>query len=223
VVSDLHRDHRRKDRADQVQEAGDVVHREEDGPGHADDRHHDGGLFTVQFGGQALGRDARRPGVQKRGGHGGEHQNHQRGNAKPGLDHDDGNVILAGENRRAHADDVHPAGHQPVDDDADPGGLGGLLGIAGIVADQRQPGQGHCHGQLHRCAKGQALTVHSGHHIAGEEDDLTQHQREDKQRGHRDFVDPAQVGDAHGDPQNNQCADDQAPHPAANVENAAHS
>ena len=221
VVCDLHGDHRREHRADQVQKARDVVHREEDGRRRADDRHGNGGLFAVELCGQALGRDARAPRIEEGRRDRGENQNDQRGNAEPGLDHDDGNVILAGKDGRAHADDVHPAGYRAVDQHADPGRLGRLLGVAGVVADERQPGQRHRHGQLHRRTEGQALAVNADHGVAGEEDDLAQHQRQNKQSSHRNFVDPAQIGHADGDPHDNQRTDDKAPDPAANRKNAA--
>ena len=221
VVGNLHGDHGGEHGADQVQKAGDIVHGEQDGPGHAHHSGDDGHRLAADPAGQGLGGDAGGPGVQERGGDGGEHQDHQGGNAQTGLDHDDGDVILAGEDGRAHADDVHPAGYQTVGDHAGCRGPDGLLGLAGIVADQGQPGQRHGHRQLHRRAEGQALTGGGGHGAAGEEDHLAQHQGQHEQGGHGDLVDPAQVGDAHHDPQQDQCADDQAPDPAANVEDAA--
>ena len=45
-----------------------------------------------------------------------------------------------------------------------------------------------------------------------------QHDREDEQCGHGDLVDPAEIFDADGDPQHNQPADDQTPHPFADAE-----
>ena len=42
-----------------------------------------------------------------------------------------------------------------------------------------------------------------------------------KQSSHRNFVDPAQIGHADGDPHDNQRTDDKAPDPAANRKNAA--
>ena len=140
VVGDLHGDHGGEHGADQIQKAGDIVHGEQDGPGHAHHSGDDGHRLAADLPGQGLGGDAGGPGVQERGGDGGEHQDHQGGNAQAGLDHDDGDVILAGEDGRAHADDVHPAGHQAIGNHAGHGGPDGLLGLAGIVADQGQPG-----------------------------------------------------------------------------------
>ena len=223
MICDLHGDHRRKDRADQIQEAGDVVHREENRPCDTDDRHSDGGLFAVQLGRQALGRDTGAPCIKEGRGNSRKYQNDECCNAQTGLDHDDGNVILTGEDGCAHADDIHPAGYKAVDDHADPCRLCRLFGIAGIVADQRQPRQRHRHRQLHRRAEGQAFAGKVGHGIAGEEDDLAQDQRKHEQCCHRQLVEPAQIGDAHRDPEDDQCADHQTPDPAADVKDTADS
>ena len=174
MIRDLHRDHGCKHRADQIQEAGDIIHGEQNGPRSADDRHRNGGLFPVQFLGEGLGGNTGRPGIQEGSGDSGEHQDHQSGNAETGLHHDNGNVILPGKDRRAHTDDIHPAGHQSVHQNADPGGLHRLFRLAGVVADEGQPTQRHGHRQLHRRTEGHGLAG-GRHSAAGEEDHLAQH------------------------------------------------
>ena len=82
---------------------------------------------------------------------------------------------------------------------------------------------GHRHRQLHRRAEGQAFAGKVGHGITGEEDDLAQHQRKHEQCCHRQLVEPAQIGDAHRDPEDDQCADHQTPDPAADVKDTADS
>ena len=207
-------------RADEIEKPGDVVHGEQNGSHNTHNSNSDGRLFPVQPAGQGLGRDTGGPGIQECSSDGGKDQDDQGGHAQARLYHDNGDVILPGEHGGPHADDIHPAGHQAIDDDADPGGPGGLLGLAGVVADEGQPAQGHGHRQLHRCAEGHGLPG-GGDGTAGEEDDLAQHQGEQEQGRHGQLVDPAQVGDAHGDPQDDEGPDDQTPHPAARIEDAA--
>ena len=97
TVRDLHRDHRREHRTNQVQEIRDIIHGEQDGPHRADDRHRHGHVLAFQFIPDALGGNAGAPRVQKGGGDGGQYQNHQRRDAKARLHHDGRNIALAGE------------------------------------------------------------------------------------------------------------------------------
>ncbi len=216
-VRDLDGDHRREHRADQVQEVRDVVHREADGADRADDGHDERGVLAVDLLRQGLGGDAGAVRIEERRRDGREDEDEQRGHAEAGLDHDERDVALAGEDGGAHADDVHPAAHDAVGQRARERGGEGLFGLARVVGDERQPRQRHGHGQLDRCAEAQAV-VRRGDGRAAAEHHHAQHDREDEQRRHGDLVDPAEVLDADGDPHHDEPADDETPHPLADAE-----
>ena len=216
-VRDLDGDHRREHRTDEVEEVRDVVHREADGADCADDGHDERGILAVDLLRQRLGRDAGAVRIEEGRRDGRKDEDEQRDHAEAGLDHDQRDVALAGEDGGAHADEIHPAAHDAVGQRARERGGKGLFGLARIVGDERQPRQRHGHGELDRCAEAQAAVgLRDGR--AAAKNDHAQHDRENEQRGHGNLVDPAEVLDADGDPQHDQPADDQTPHPFADAE-----
>ena len=95
------------------------------------------------------------------------------------------------------------------------------MGLAGVVAHERQPGKRHRHGQLHRRAEAHRLPEGRGvPRRSVEEDDLAEHQREDEERRHGDLVHEAEVRDAYEYPQEDERAYDQAPGPGSRLKDA---
>jgi len=217
VVRGLDGYHGREHGADEVEKARDVVHGPYHGRRGAHGRHRQSGVFAVYPCRNRLTGYAGGESVQKRGGDGGEDQNDQCRDAKPGLGHDLRHIGFAGVNGRAHADEVHPAGGKAVGQGARRRGRRGVLGVPGIVADERQPGHGHGHRQLHRRAEGESLRRSRSRGTAAEEDDPAQQNGQNEQRRHGQVVDDAQVGDADHDPEEDQPADHETPDPGAGV------
>ena len=220
IVRNLNGDHGCEDGANQIQEAGDVVHVEENGTDGSDDGHDHGNLLAaaLQLVREGFCGDAGRPGIQEGCGDGGENQNEKSCDAKACFDHDDSDVGFSGNNGSAHADDVHPYGDQAVDNHADQRCLPGLVGFSCVVTDQRQPGQRHGNSKLDRCAEGHGIGEASLGRDSSAENDKGQHQSQNEQCGHGNLVDDSKVGDTDGDPQKDQRTDHDGPYPASNAE-----
>ena len=218
-IRDLNGDHGGEDRPDKVQEIRNILQRQADGADGADDRYTHGNPFAVDapmegFAGYACGI-----GIQEGGGHRGEHNDHKTRNAQTSLHHDLRDVGFPGEDGRAHADDIHPAADQPINNGAGGGCLFGLLCFPGIVTDEGQPAQGHGHGKLHRRAEGHAVAADTQHGSLAE-DHKAQHNGQQEQGGHGHGVELSQVLNADEDPQHNEAADDDGPDPAADAPDA---
>ena len=222
VACNLHGNHRREDRSDDVEEARDVIHRIEGRRNRAEDGDTNADGTPRDAAHDALARDTRRVRVEVGGRDGGEDDDAEPRNTKPRVEHDLRDIRLTRENCRAHADEVHPAANQPVDNRTDGGRGDGLLRLARIVRDERQPRERHCNRQLechrkaHRLARSGALRRARAAH----EDGAEEHGEEEECR-HRNGVHALDAQDANTNPYNNQSADYETPDPMRQLHHTA--
>ena len=212
-------DHGCKYRADEVQEIGNIPKGQEDRPQCTDDRNGNGDPLAADFGREGFTGNTCGIGIEEGGGNGGKDDDEEACHTETCLDHDLGNIGLPCKDSRAHTDHIHPAANYAVGHGADGRGLDGLLRLAGIVADEGQPREGHGNRQLHGSAEGHALAG-DVQAAAVTEDHKAENDGQDEQRTHGDGVDLAQVLDADHDPKDDQSTDDETPHPVADGENA---
>lgn len=211
-IRDLHRDHRRKNGADEVQEVGDVIHGEQDRADRTDHGHADADPAAVQLLRDGLAGNAGRVRIEERGCYRGKYDDQKSDNTEAGLHHDLRDVRLRRKDGGAHADHVHPAADDAVDDRADRRCTHRLFRVAGVIADQRKPRQRHGNRQFHSRAEGQSVVGNLMHDAVAEDNEAQDH-GQDEQRRHGHRVHLAQVLDADEDPQDDQAADHKAPHP----------
>ena len=213
-IRNLDGNHGSEDRADEVEEVRNVVHREGNRGNRANDRGPDGDPFAGNLCGQGLAGDACGVRVHERGRHRGEDDDQKPRNADAGLQDDLGNVAVPDENGSAHANDVHPAADEAVDDAANGCRRHGLFGTSGVVADEGEPGERHGHGQLHRRPEAHALLRKAADPISAE-NDHAKDDREDKKGRHGNDIHFPEVLDANKKPDHDECPDDEAPDPVA--------
>ena len=162
--------------------------------------------------------------IQESSRHSGEDHDQKRRDPQPCFYHDHRDIRLSRIDRRAHADDVHPAAHQPVDDHTGGSRLHRLFRLSCIITDHGQPGERHCHGEFYRRAEAHRLTAQISRRAGiSKEDDPAQQDRKHKKRSHGDCIEFSQICHTHGDPQDDQCADHNAPHPCAGIEGTVRS
>ena len=138
------------------------------------------------------------------------------------MEHDLRDVRLAREDCRAHADEIHPRADESVDNGADGGSCGGLLRLARIVRDERQPREGHCNRQLKRHRKAHCLARRSFRRRArAAHDDGAEEHGEEKEGCHRDGVHTLDAQDTDANPDDDERADHETPDPMRYRHNTA--
>ena len=217
-VCDLYGDHRCEDRADQIEEIRDIVHREQDSGNGSDNSYRDCHMVAFQLCKDGFTGNSGRVGIQKRRRDGGKYDDQQSGDAQTRFQKDLCDVGFPGEQGSAHADDVHPAADQSVDDRADGSGLDRLFCFAGVVTDQWKPRERHGDGQFDGSAEGEAVIWNCGDHISTEKDYAAKYDRQQEKKYHGNGIEFAEVCDANKDPYNDEKSDNETPYPASGRE-----
>ena len=134
------------------------------------------------------------------------------------MEHDLRDVIFARKDRRPHADEIHPAADEAVDECADGRSRRGFLRRARIVRDERQPRERHGnrelkrHRKAHRLACGAALRCARPAH-----DDAAEEHREEEEPRHGDGVHALNLQNADADPDDDERTDHEAPEPVSRI------
>ena len=133
------------------------------------------------------------------------------------MEHDLRDVRLSCKDRRAHADEVHPAADQPIDNCADSGGSSRLLRLTRIVRDERQPRERHSNRQLERHCKAHRLSCARGCCAAALHNDRAKKHREEEEAHHCSSIHAFDAQDSNADPDNDEHTDDRAPEPVSRM------